>query len=561
LNIIEIILSLLFVMIILVALARRIRMPYPILLVLGGLGISFLPELPRIELSPELVFVLFLPPILQLSAYNTPVRDFRANIRSIGLLSIALVLTTTVTIAVVAHFFIGLSWPVAFVLGAIVAPPDAAAATSIAENLRLPRRIITVLEGESLVNDATALVAYRIAIVAVATGAFSLADAGSQFLLASAGGVVIGLGIGLILTPVFRRLTNDVPVYLTLTFLSGYGAYLLGESLHASGVVAVVTLGIFYGQPRFNTMTPDIRLQATAIWEIVVFLINGSIFILIGLQLPGVMEGVSVPPLTLLWYAVVICVTLIVTRIVWVIPGTYLPRMLPGVRERDPFPPFKEVVVVAWTGMRGIVTLASALALPTINGAAFPHRDLILFLSFTVILVTLVLQGLSLPILIRGLKIVDDGSGEREEHKARLKAAIAGRARLQELIQGEQLSQQLVEKLGRYYDTRVRRYAGRYHGKLDDEAEKYFISYEQTEQDLLKAELEAIIKLRNEEIINDEILRKVQRDLDLQLLRLQNNSLAQPAPVVEESDALLAAIGEENMLPVESQGQTEVSSS
>jgi CPA1 family monovalent cation:H+ antiporter len=211
--------------------------------------------------------------------------------------------------------------------------------------------------------------------------------------------------------------------------------------------------------------------------------------------------------------------------------------------------------------MRGIVTLASALALPTINGAAFPNRNLILFLAFTVILVTLVLQGLSLPVLIRGLKIVDDGSAEREEHKARLKAAIAGRARLQELIQGEQLSPQLVEKLGRYYDTRVRRYAGRYHGNLDNEAEEYFVSYEQTEQDLLRAELEAIIKLRDQEIINDEILRKVQRDLDLQLLRLQNNSLAQPAPAVEDSASLLAALDEESVLPVESQGQTEVSSS
>jgi CPA1 family monovalent cation:H+ antiporter len=365
----------------------------------------------------------------------------------------------------------------------------------------------------------------------------------------------------LLFDPIFRRLTHDPPVYLTLTFLTGYGAYLLGESLHASGVVAVVTLGIFYGQPRFNSMTPELRLQGTAIWEIVVFLINGFIFILIGLQLPRVMEGLSIPPLTLLWYTAVVCVTLIVTRILWVIPGTYLPRMLPGVRERDPFPPFKEVVVVAWTGMRGIVTLASALALPTINGAPFPNRDLILFLAFTVILVTLVLQGLSLPVLIRGLKIVDDGSAEREEHKARLKAAIAGRARLQELIQGEQLSPQLVEKLGRYYDTRVRRYAGRYHGNLDNEAEEYFASYEQTEQDLLRAELEAIIKLRDQEIINDEILRKVQRDLDLQLLRLQNNSLAQPAPAVEDSASLLAALDEESVLPVESQGQTEVSSS
>lgn len=560
-NSIEIFLSLLFAMIILVAFARRLLIPYPILLVLGGLGISFLPGLPRVELSPELVFVLFLPPILQDSAYNTSVRDFRANIRSIGLLSVGLVLATTAVVAVVAHFVCGLSWAVAFVLGAIVAPPDAVAATSIAQNLKLPRRIVTVLEGESLVNDATALVAYRVTIAAVVTGAFSLADAGSQFLLASAGGVVIGLIVGLLVTPIFRRLTDDVPVYLTLTFLSGYAAYLLGEALHASGVVAVVTLGIFYAQPRFNSMTPDLRLQGTAVWEIVVFIINGLIFILIGLQLPRVVEGLSLPLTTTLWYAAVICLTIILVRIAWVFSSTYLPRMLPGVRERDPFPPWKEVVVVAWTGMRGIVTLASALALPVANGSAFPNRDLILFLAFTVILVTLVLQGLSLPVLIRGLKISDDGSAEREENKARLKAAMAGQSRLQQLIQNNEISEMLAKKLGRHYDTRVRRYSGRYHGEPDDEAEEFYSRYEQIELDLLKAELDAIVNLRNQGIINDEVLRKVQRDLDLQLIRMQNTSAVLAEATNESSPSLLSTVSDSNIVPAERQEQTGLSPS
>jgi len=559
----ETILALLFIMIILVALARKIRVSYPILLVLAGLGISFLPGLPRIELDPELVFVLFLPPVLQLSAYYTPIRDFRANIRSIGLLAIGLVLVTTVVVAVVAHFVLALAWPVAFVLGALVAPPDAVAASSIAQNLKLPRRIVTVLEGESLLNDATALVTYRVAIAAVVTGTFSLVDAGSQFLLASIGGIAIGILIGLVFTPIFRRLTEDVPVYLMLTFLSGYGAYLLAEMFHTSGVVAVVSLGIFYSQPRFNTMTPDLRIQGSAVWEMVVFLINGVIFILIGLQLPLVIEGLAYPPMTLLWYAVAICGTIILIRIIWVFPATYLPRMLPGVRERDPFPSWQNVSIVAWTGMRGIVTLASALALPDVNGAAFPNRDLILFLAFTVILVTLVLQGLSLPTLIRWLKVTDDGSAEREEHKARLKAAMAGQARLQELVNNNQVTEeQLIKKLRRHYETRVRRYSARYHGEPDEAAEEQYSQYEQLEQELLKAELDAIVKLRNEEIINDDILRRVQRDLDLQLLRLEGHTVLTPASSEARENALPElASSDIGVVPAESQEQTGLSSS
>jgi Na+/H+ antiporter len=534
----EIVLALLFAMVILVALARYVRMPYPILLVLAGLGISFIPGLPRVELDPDMVFVIFLPPILQLAAYNIPIRDFRANMRSITLLAIGLVLATTAVVAVVAHFVIGLSWPVAFVLGAIVSPPDAVAASSIAQRLRLPRSIVTVLEGESLVNDASALVIYRVAIGAVATGTFSWIDAGSQFLLASAGGVALGFAVGLIITPLFRRLTEDVPVYLILTFLSGYGAYLLAEMLHASGVVAVVTLGIFYGQPRFHTMTPDLRLQGTAIWEVVVFLLNGLIFILIGLQLPLIVHGLPASPTTLIGYAAVICATLIVFRLLWVFPGAYLSRTLPILRRQSAHQPWQYTLVVGWTGMRGVVTLAVALSLPEINGQPFPDRNLILFLAFAVILVTLVLQGLSLPPLIRLLKIVDDGSAEREENKARLKAAMAGQARLQEMFANNEVSEAIVAKLDRLYGVRVRRYSGRYHGILDDTAEEQMTMFERVEQELLEAEMTAVLRLRNEEIINDEILRRVQRDLDLQMLRLRHN-LALPPDV--------AALSSENV--------------
>ncbi len=523
---VEVILSLLVAMIFLVALANRLRIPYPILLVLGGLAIGFVPVLPRIEIDPDLVFVLFLPPIIQLSSYNTPMRDFQANFRSIMLLSIGLVLATTGVIGVVAHFFIpGMSWPVAFVLGAIVAPPDAIAASTIARRLRLPRRLVTVLEGESLLNDATSLVAYRVGIVAILTGTFSFLDAGSRFLLAASGGVTIGLLVGFVLTPLFRRLVRDISVYLVLTFLSGFGAYLLAEALHASGVLAVVALGLFYNNPHYNTMTPELRIQGIAIWEIVVFVLNGLIFILIGLELRNLVEQLSNFSIRdLIFYVVLINATLIVVRFIWVFPGTYLPRMLPGIREKDPFPPWQHTVIVGWTGMRGIVSLASALALPLVaaNRQPFPQRDLIIFLTFSVILFTLIIQGLTLPLLIRWLKVVDDNGGEREEQKARLKVAMAGQKRLQELAEEQQISPALMEKLKHQYDARVRLFSGRYKGELDGDQEDLFSSRSQVELDLLAAETEALVRLRDEKIINDEILHRVQRDLDLEWLRLQN---------------------------------------
>lgn len=518
---VQIILGLLFVMILLVALANKLKLPYPILLVLVGLGISFVPGLPEIVLRPEIVFVLFLPPIIQYAAYSTSARDFRANLRAISLLAIGLVLTTTVVIALVAHAVIpGLPWGAAFAFGAIVAPTDSIAATSIAQRLGLPRRIVTVLEGESLLNDATAIVTYRVAVAAVVSGAFSLFDAGLQFLISSIGGIAVGIGVVLLLTPLFKRLRGDIPVYLIMTFLSGFGAYLLADALHVSGVLAVAALGIMYGQPRFNVMTAELRVQGTAVWDIVVFVLNGLIFILVGLQLRSIVQQLRDGTLTsMLLYAAILSITLIITRFAWVFPGTYLPRLPAKVRARDPFPPWQHAVIVAWCGMRGGVSLATALALPE----GFPQRNNIIFLTFVIILVTLVLQGLSLPLLIRTLKVVDDGKAEREENKARLKAAQAAQLRLQSLAQEGSVAPMLVEKLSRQYESRVRRYSARYQGEPDDEVEDHFTQFGQLEQDMLETELKALIQLRNDNVINDEVLRRVQRDLDFELLRLRGS--------------------------------------
>ncbi len=524
---VELILGLLLVMVLLVALANKLGLPYPILLVIAGLAIGFVPGLPSITLDPNLVFFIFLPPIIQLSAFYTSSRDFRANIRSISLLAIGLVIATMIAVALVAHMIIpDLPWAAAFVLGAIVAPTDSIAATSIAQRLRLPRRIVTVLEGESLLNDATSIVAYRVAVAAVVSGAFSLTTAGMQFLISSIGGVAVGIALGLVITPIFRRLRDDIPVFLMLTFLSGYGAYLLADGLHLSGVLSVAALGLFYGQPRFNMMTPELRIQGIPIWDIVVFVLNGLIFILVGLQLRGI--AASLPrgaTIDLIESALLICLTLIVVRIAWVFFSTYVPRLPASVRKRDPFPPWQNAAIVGWTGMRGGVSLATALALPFVTDTkiAFPQRDLIIFVTFVVILVTLVAQGLSLPILIRTLKVVDDGGAEHEENKARFMAARSAQERLKALALENDTPPAYIEKLMHQYETRVRRYSARYHGKLDGEAEEHFNRFGQLEQDLLQVEMDAILKLRNDNIINDEVMRRVQHDLDLEWLRLRDD--------------------------------------
>lgn len=516
---IELILALLGVMSALVVLARRINIPYPILLVVGGLAISLVPNLPRFELEPDLVFLLFLPPIITSAGYYTPIRDFRFNLRSILLLAVGCVLFTTTVIAVVTRIIIPeIPWAAAFALGAIIAPPDAIAATSIADRLNLPRRIVTVLEGESLLNDASALVAYRFAIAAAVAGTFSPGMATLDFLVSSFGGLAIGLAIGWIVIRLLA-LIDDTAVEVILTFLATFTTYLAAENLHVSGVLATVALGVYVGRQSVKVMSPQTRLQSSAVWNTVILMLNGLVFIIIGLQLPRILEGLEgIPLATLAGYALAICAALIVSRFVWVFPGTYLPRFLSAkIRARDPYPPWQWTVVVSWAGMRGIVSLAAALALPR----DFPERDLILFLTFAVILVTLVVQGLSLAPLIRGLRVVDNsGVEEREEAKARLVAAMAGQVRLGELAEEDWVHPELVTKLERFYEARRIRYNDRYHGRDNDEQEEHAAAYSRLQRELLDAEIDALLKLRDSDYINDEILRRVQRELDLERLRL-----------------------------------------
>jgi CPA1 family monovalent cation:H+ antiporter len=527
-NVIEVVMGLLVAVAGLALLSRKLPVPYPILLVLGGLLLALIPGLPPVQLDPDLVFLFFLPPLLYPAALFTPWRDFRANLRPILLLAIGLVLFTTVAVGFLAHFFIeGFPLAAGFVLGAIISPPDAIAAAAIAERLRVPRRIVTILEGESLVNDATALVAYRFAAAAVVTGSFSLARASGQFFLVAIGGILIGLLVGVV-TVWIQKPIDDPPVEITLSLLTPFAAYLPAEQLGVSGVLAVVTAGLYHGWriPEFTSSRT--RLQAGPVWEMIEFLLNGFIFLLIGLQLPEILRGLSgrsIPQLV--WYAALISLAVIIIRLLWVFPASYLPRFLfKRIRQRDPYPSWKHVTIVGWTGMRGVVSLAAALALPfTIQkGSPFPGRDLILFLTFVVILVTLVVQGLSLPALIRWLGVEDDGAAEKEERTARLKANQAALARLEEIAPDHSANADVLQRLRVEYEDRVRQLQV---CEPDDDvggARRGLFSsaYEEISQEALRVERKAILQLRNARVINDEVMRRIQRDIDLAEARLRH---------------------------------------
>jgi CPA1 family monovalent cation:H+ antiporter len=507
-------------------LARRLHIAYPILFVLGGLSLALIPGVPQVTLNPDLVFLFFLPPLLFPAALFTPWRDFRDNLRPISLLAIGLVLGTTVAIALLAHYFMNLPLPAGFVLGAIVSPPDAIAATAIAQRLRVPRRIVTVLEGESLVNDATALVAYRFAIMAVVTGSFSLGHATLKFFIVALGGIALGLVVGWIVAQ-FHKRVYDAPIEITVSLLTPFAAYLPAERLGISGVLAVVTAGLYLGWLLPEITDYQTRLNLQPVWDTVEFILNGLVFILIGLQLPTVLHAVASNHLSktqLVIYALLISLAVIVVRVVWVFPATYLPRFLSkSLRARDPYPSWKHVTIVAWTGMRGVVSLAAALALPLqrADGSPFPGRELILFLSFVIILATLVVQGLSLPPLIRWLGVEDDDSLEHEEREARLAANKAALKRLSDVAEKDPAKADALKRLRIEYEDRIRQLEGTESDHSNRRLRLFSAEYERLSREGLKQERDTILQLRNKEVINDEVLRRIQQDIDLAEARLQ----------------------------------------
>jgi CPA1 family monovalent cation:H+ antiporter len=507
----------------LLLLADPLRIPYPILLVLGGLALGFVPGLPDVTLPPEVVLIGILPPLLYTAAFNTGLRELRRNLRPISMLALGLVAATMLSVAVVGHYVVNLSWATAFVLGAVVSPTDPLAASSIGRRLGVPRRPLAIIEGESLVNDGTALVLFKFAVAAVVTGSFALAEAAASFVWTVVGGIGVGLVIGHAIRLVRRRLDNP-PLEIMIAFLTGYFTFLPASAIGASGVLAVVTAGVYMGWHTPELTTVETRLQGQSFWSILNFLLNALLFGLVGLQLQPILERLSgFSTAHLIAYAAAVSAVVILTRIVWVVPLTYLPRMLSRrIRERDPYPPWQQPAFVCWTGMRGAVTLAAALAIPLVTdaGGPFADRDLIIYLAFCVVFVTLVLQGLSLPLVIQLLGLEDDGLEAKEEAKARIYAADAAIARLDELIDDGSVRPDTAERLRGLYQFRSNRFRARFDDGDDGAIEEQSVAYQRARRELLEAERSAVVALRNEGRIADEVMHRVQRDLDLEDSRL-----------------------------------------
>ncbi|HEV8512757.1 MAG TPA: Na+/H+ antiporter [Cyclobacteriaceae bacterium] len=514
---ITIVILLLAIITALAEVADRVRIPYPILLVLVGIGVSLVPGLPVISLEPDVVFLLFLPPVLYSAAWSTSWPDFKAASRPISLLAIGCVLFTTTLVAVVAHYFIpGFGWPESFVLGAIISPPDAVAASAATKGLGIPRRVTTILEGESLVNDATGLIAYKYGIAAAASGTFIFWLASINFFYVA----IVGILLGLVLGQIFKwihKITPDNPINDTaLTFIAPYTAYLLAEQIHVSGVLSVVTCGLFLSWNSSEIFKHQSRLNAWSVWETVIFILNGLIFILIGLQLPVILKHIQNHSfLTLLFYASIISIATIVLRLIWVYPATYLPRWLSkNIRQRERRPPIKMVTIVAWSGMRGVVSLAAALALPLSFGN---NRDMIIFLTFSVIFATLVIQGMSLPHLIKWLGIKPSDEEQHEEQQARLKIVSKVIEHIEENY-SLALSDEVLNQVKTKYEIRVQRIRkGEQVGKISEEQ---VTDFHRVQREIIDVERSMLNSMRKEGQISEEALRKIEYELDLEETRL-----------------------------------------
>jgi len=518
-NTLSVVIILMAIVTALAQITDKIKIPYPILLVLAGIAVGLIPGLPAVSLNPDVVFLIFLPPVLYAAAWTTSLPDFVKASRAISLLAIGCVLFTTSVVAVVAHYFIpGFGWAESFVLGAIISPPDAVAAAAATQGLGIPRRVMTILEGESLVNDATGLIAYRYGIAAAASGTFIFWLASINFFYVAGLGIILGLTIGMVFTWI-HKITPDNPLAdTTLTFLTPYTAYLLAEQFHASGVLSVVVAGLYLSQRSSEIFNHQSRLQANFVWETVIFLLNGIIFILIGLQLHLIVEDMhSLPIIRLLGYGALISVTTILVRIIWVYPGTYLPRWFSKrIRKRERKPDIRLVGVVAWSGMRGVVSLAAALALPLTVGEQnmpFPNRDIIIFLTFCVIFATLVVQGLTLPKLIQWLGIKPSDEELREEHEARLKVASA----MIELIEENyslSLSEIALNEVKTRYEIRIQRI--RKDQTNQKISEQQINELQKLRQELITSERQVLRRMRKGGEITDDVLRKIEYELDLE---------------------------------------------
>jgi Na+/H+ antiporter len=518
---IQILLLLLAAMAAVAVVAKRSNIPPVILLVLTGVLLALVPGLPAVRLAPELVLLFVLPPLIYSAAVAMSWREFRFNLRPISLLAIGCVVFTTVAAAAATHWLLGFPWPVGFVLGAIVSPPDPVAPLAIARRMQLPKRILVILEGEGLANDATALILYRFAVVAVSSGAFSFGKATGEFAVILAAELLWGIAVGWLMLRV-RRWVADARIEILLSILTPYIAYWPPQHLGGSGVLATVVAGLYVSWNGFSIISAATRLQGVFFWDVLVYLIEGIVFLMTGLQARTLVAGLGAYRLsTVAASAAVVSAIVILARFVWIFPATYLPRWLvPRIARQDPAPPWQWPFVLAFTGVRGIVSLAAALAIPLTmdDGQPFPDRDLILFLAFSVILVTLVGQGLSLPALIRVLGLARAGEQElqtdrAEELLARRQAIDSAIARLERLAAERALPGELVERLL----TRHRERLGHFEPapEREDNRQGMTASADEIELLLLAAERERINELYRQGSLKDEARRRLEHELDL----------------------------------------------
>jgi monovalent cation/hydrogen antiporter len=530
----KVIIFILAVLISLSALIDKLKLPYPVLLVLVGLIIGFVPVLPDLALDPDVVFLVFLPPLLYDAASRTSWHDFKTNIRPISTLGISLVFFTTTAVAITAYYFIpGFTWPLAFLLGAIISPPDAVAATGIIKGLGLNKQVISILEGESLVNDASALIAYRYALAATLTGSFVFWQAGLQFLFVVGGGITIGILIGYILIFIHKRIDNYPIIETCLTLLTPFLSYMTAEQFHTSGILAVVSTGLLIAWRSPEIFSYQTRMRTRVVWDTLIFLLNGFVFILIGLQLPGILKQLGHYKLsTLIGYGLLVSLVTILVRILWVFtsawwsnPFSWKKNRSTTGKEKDNT--WKNVVIVAWTGTRGVISMAAALALPLTlyNGKIFPQRPLILFLCFVVIFVTLVVQGFSLPLLIRLLGVKPSSSEDKEEKQLLLfvvnstlhfidtehHPGLRESARKELKLKYERLAAKLTKEISTH--TRNEK-------KEDQMPVRTLTSLQEAQISIGHFQRELLLKLHKEGKFSDAAIREVERDMDIDELKL-----------------------------------------
>ncbi len=514
-------------------LARRIDVAPAILLLLAGTALAFVPGMPSPELPPELILLLVLPPLIYSAAVAMSWREFKFNLRPIILLSVGCVIFTAFAVAAATHYLIGLPWNVGFLLGAIVAPPDVVAPLAIARKLALPRRIMVVLEGEGLANDATALILYRFAVAAISTGVFSLPKATGEFFAIVGGEAVFGVAVGW-LSLRARHWARDPQIEITLSLITPYVSYWLPEHFGGSGVIATVACGLYMSWNGPLLISAATRLQGIFFWNFVIYLIEGLLFLLTGFQMRLLFEKSKAFPLDdILTAAALVTLMIVIARFAWTFPAIYAPRMIKRVRLRDPAPPWQWAFVISFTGVRGAVSLAAALALPLAisDGSPFPHRDLILFVAFGVIFITLVGFGLGLPLVVRWLGVAQAGRSERfaeleSEIAARRDALDAALKSLDTITEDREISDEVIRLLRARHETR----ANQLPNSLDPDARVVSAAGSDLTRELIAAERKFIHILLRDGRITDETRRHIEHDLDLEEASLANREFRDDQP-------------------------------